>query len=107
MVAEQAAQIKKLEGIFAGYNKDMKTEQAQAAVATSKEVAADKTLKTKADRDRRLKEKNENNTGRFIKERKMEAVRQGKYKDKCIKEHENQLVALSKDIKLTIEYYEL
>lgn len=43
----------------------MKAAQAKAAVDTAKEVNQDKTLKTKADRDRRLKEKNQNNTKRF------------------------------------------
>ena len=77
----------------------MKASQAKVAVETAKEVAADKTLRNKADRDRRLKEKNENNTGRFIKERKMVAMKQGKGKEKLKKQHEQQMVELSKDIK--------
>ena len=77
----------------------MKAQQAKVAVETAKEVTADKTLRNKADRDRRLKEKNENNTGRFIKERKIMAMKQGKAKDKLIKIHEQQLLELGKDIK--------
>jgi len=68
-------------------------------VETAKEVAADKTLRNKADRDRRLKEKNENNTGRFIKERKNNAMKQGKGKEKLKKVHDQQIIDLGKDIK--------
>lgn len=77
----------------------MKAGQAATAVQIGKDVAADKTLKTKAERDRRLKEKNENNTGKIIKERKALGIKQGKFKDKQIKLHETQLADLSKDIK--------
>lgn len=78
----------------------MKANQAKVAVETAKEVAADKTLRNKADRDRRLKEKNENHTGRFIKERKNCAMKKEKARDKLIKVHETQKLELGKDIKI-------
>lgn len=80
--------------------KDMKANQAKLAVETAKDVASDKTLKTKADRDRRLKEKNQNNTKRFIEERKISAMKQGKQMDKLKKIHNEQMSALTKDIQM-------
>ncbi|XP_047740285.1 1-phosphatidylinositol 4,5-bisphosphate phosphodiesterase [Hyalella azteca] len=106
MEAEQANQMKRLEERYNQENKEMKAAQAKVAVETSKEVAADKTLRNKADRDRRLKEKNENNTGRFIKERKMTAIKQSRGKEKLKKIHEQQMTELVKDIKAAIEFYE-
>lgn len=85
--------------------KDMKANQAKAAVETSKDVNNDKTLKTKADRDRRLKEKNQNNTKRFIEERKIHAMKQGKQKEKLKKIHDQQQKELSKDIQMVCSHY--
>lgn len=80
--------------------KDMKAQQAKLAMETAKDVNQDKTLKTKADRDRRLKEKNQNNTKRFIEERKISAMKQGKQKEKLRKVHEQQMTELTRDIKM-------
>merc|ERR1711915_186878 len=106
MELEQANQMKELQTKYDNENKEMKADQAKAAVDTAKEVNADKTLKTKADKDRRLKQKSENNTNRFIKERKNLAIKQGKFKDKQAKIHEQQLANLSNDIKMTIQFYD-
>ncbi|XP_037793421.1 LOW QUALITY PROTEIN: 1-phosphatidylinositol 4,5-bisphosphate phosphodiesterase-like [Penaeus monodon] len=106
MEEEQASQIKKLEGKHEQDMKDMKANQAKLAVETAKDVASDKTLKTKADRDRRLKEKNQNNTKRFIEERKISAMKQGKQMDKLKKIHNEQMSALTKDIQMAIQFYE-
>ncbi len=48
----------------------MNTRQAKISVETMKEVQNDKTLKTKGDKDRRLREKKQNNTKKFMEERK-------------------------------------
>lgn len=50
--------------------KQMNTRQAKISVETMKEVQNDKTLKTKGDKDRRLREKKQNNTKKFMEERK-------------------------------------
>ncbi|KAB7495953.1 1-phosphatidylinositol 4,5-bisphosphate phosphodiesterase [Armadillidium nasatum] len=100
MEAEQEAQIKKLEAKHELEIKDMKAQQAKLSVETAKEVGQDKTLRNKADKDRRLKEKNENNTRRFIEERRMKALSHGKEKEKLRKVHEAQLSELMKDIKM-------
>lgn len=50
--------------------KQMNTRQAKISVETMKEVQNDKNLKTKGDKDRRLREKKQNNTKKFMEERK-------------------------------------
>lgn len=48
----------------------MNTRQAKISVETMREVQNDRTLKTKGDKDRRLREKKQNNTKKFMEERK-------------------------------------
>ena len=81
-------------------NKELKARQAKVSVDTAKEVAQDKTLRNKAEKDRRLREKNQNNTKKFIEERKMTAMRQNKESEKLKKQHEQEMQDLSRDIKL-------
>lgn len=97
IVEVQARQLKTLQQKFDNETKDMKARQAKISVDTAKEVAGDQTLKTKADKDRRLKEKNQNNTKKFIEERKNQAIKQSKEKDKLIKAHEKQIADLKKE----------
>ena len=92
----QNVQIKHLENIFERENKEMKTKQAKISVDTAKEVSNDKTLRNKAEKERRLKEKNSNNTKKFIEERKNAALRQDKEREKIKKVHEKQLQELDK-----------
>lgn len=58
------------------------------SVDTAKEVANDKTLKTKNDKDRRLKEKQQTNTKKFMEERKTAKIRAAKEKEKLEKKHQ-------------------
>jgi len=67
-------------------------------VETAKEVMNDKTLKTKGDKDRRLREKKQQNTKKFIEERKTIEIKQGREKEKLKVTHEKQVVDLDKDI---------
>jgi len=53
----------------------MNTRQAKISVEVMKEVMNDKTLKTKGDKDRRLREKKQNNTKKFMDERKHAQVK--------------------------------
>ena len=78
----------------------MKAQQARVSVETAREITADKTIRNKGDRERRLKEKNENNTRRFIEERKMRAMRHNKERERLRQVHEHQMSQLTKDIKL-------
>jgi len=82
----------------------LKAKQAKMAVETAKEVANDKTLRNKAEKDRRLREKNQNNTKKFIEERKNFAVKQSKEMDKLKAAHTKQLKDLDNDIQL-VSYF--
>ena len=62
--------------------KDMMSAQAKASVDTTKEVQSDPSLKTKADKDRRLREKSQANAKRFVDERRNCAMRQGRRREK-------------------------
>lgn len=76
----------------------MKSKQAKVSVETMKEVQNDKTLRTKGDKDRRLREKKQNNTKRFVDERKNAQMKQMKEKEKLKVRHDKETEALTKDI---------
>ena len=78
----------------------MKARQGKVAVDTAKEVNGDKTIKNKADKDRRLREKMQNNTKKFMEERKTMAIKQGREKEKLTAAHTKQLSSLTEDIKM-------
>lgn len=71
MEAAQMAQMKQLESKHEREIKELNTKQAKISVETSKEVNNDKTLKTKGEKDRRLREKKQNNIKRFMDEKKV------------------------------------
>lgn len=58
----------------------------------------DKTLKTKGDKDRRLREKKQQNTKKFVEERKTIDIKQGREKEKLKVTHQKQVADLDKDI---------
>lgn len=94
----QNLQIKHLEAMFEKENKELKTKQAKLSIETAKEVSNDKTLRNRAEKERRLKEKNSNNTKKFLEERKSAAVRQSKEIEKIKKLQEKQHQDLEKVI---------
>lgn len=51
--------------------KELNSTQAKISVETAKEVANDKTFKTKNAKDKRLREKKQNNIKRFMEEKKV------------------------------------
>lgn len=69
------------------------------------QIANDKNLKTKRDKERRLKEKQQNNNKRFVDERKTATIKQGREKEKLKITHEKQLDMLSHDIQKMIDMY--
>ncbi|XP_015785059.1 1-phosphatidylinositol 4,5-bisphosphate phosphodiesterase [Tetranychus urticae] len=106
LITAQTNQMKQLEVKFERENKEMKARQAKVSVETAKEVAQDRTLRNKAERERRLREKNSNNTKKFIDERKNAAMRQNKEKEKLKKLHEKQLQDLTKEMENELEMYD-
>lgn len=71
MEAAQTSQMKILEARHEREVKELNAKQAKISVETSKEIANDKTLKTKGEKDRRLREKKQNNIKRFMDEKKV------------------------------------
>ena len=76
---------------FSREGKEIRDQQACVSLATKDDVNKDPTLKTKAERERILRERNANNTKKFIEERKTLAVRQEKRREKLKNQHEMQL----------------
>ncbi|KAK7863055.1 hypothetical protein R5R35_006478 [Gryllus longicercus] len=105
MEVAQAAQMKQLEAKHEREMKDMNTRQAKISVETMKEVANDKTLRTKGEKDRRLREKKQNNTKKFMDERKMAQIKQGKEREKLKLKHDKQAEELQRDLQALIEMY--
>lgn len=76
----------------------MNANQVKVSVETAKEVMNDKALKSKGDKDRRLREKKEQNTKKFMQERKDVQIKQSREKDKLKISHEKQVAGLDADI---------
>jgi phosphatidylinositol phospholipase C, beta len=116
METTQSTQMKQLEAKHERDVKELNTKQAKISVETSKEIANDKTLKTKGEKDRRLREKKQNNIKRFMDEKKVRGVegglwevadlpvfqsatiKQGREKEKLKMTHDKQLESLSHDL---------
>lgn len=98
METNQLAQMKQLEAKHEREVKELNSRQAKISVETSKEVANDKTLKTKGEKDRRLREKKQNNIKRFMDEKKSATIKQGREKEKLKLTHDKQLEELKQDI---------
>lgn len=103
MEAAQSSQMKQLESKHDREIKELNTKQAKISVETSKEVANDKTLKTKGEKDRRLREKKQNNIKRFMDEKKSATIKQGREKEKLKITHDKQLENLSHDLQKLID----
>lgn len=74
----------------------MSVQQTRLSIETAKDVQKDASLKSKAEKDRRIREKASNNTKIFIEERKAAAMRHDKRREKLKKTHEVQLNDLIK-----------
>lgn len=105
MESIQASQVKQVEAKHERELKEMNTRQAKVSVETMKEVQNDKTLKTKGEKDRRLREKKQNNTKKFMEERRMAQMKQSKEKEKLTAKHEKEKTGVAKDINNLIEMY--
>ncbi|KAG8189299.1 hypothetical protein JTE90_019059 [Oedothorax gibbosus] len=102
---EQNKQMRQTEQKFDVDNKEMKAKQAKISVETAREVANDRTLKNKAEKERRIKEKNSNNTKRFIEERKAAAMKQNRERGTLSKSHEKQHSDLTKNTENEVGIY--
>lgn len=97
-VAVQLAQQKQMNGRHEREIKDMNARQARLSVESMREVMNDKTLKTRGIKEGRLREKQQNNTKKFMEERKVGQMIQNREKEKLKLIHEKQLEELQKDM---------
>lgn len=125
MEGAQISQMKQLEAKHEREVKELNTCQAKISVETSKEIANDKTLKTKGEKDRRLREKKQNNIKRFMDEKKVNlnfidtkidllyklsnsqsaTIKQGREKEKLKMTHDKQLESLSHDLQKVAYFF--
>ncbi|KAG9510544.1 1-phosphatidylinositol 4,5-bisphosphate phosphodiesterase beta-4, partial [Fragariocoptes setiger] len=103
LLRAQTAQLKTLDDKFECENRALKSAQARVSVETAKDVNEDRTLRNKAERERRLREKNSNNTKKFIEERKSAALRQNKERERLKRQHERQLHDLDADLESALD----
>nr|XP_012226776.1 PREDICTED: 1-phosphatidylinositol 4,5-bisphosphate phosphodiesterase-like [Linepithema humile] len=85
--------------------KDMTARQARLSVESAREVMNDKTLKTRGIKEGRLREKQQNNTKKFMEERKIAQMIQNREKEKLKVIHEKQLEELQKDMNAIVDMY--
>jgi phosphatidylinositol phospholipase C beta len=78
--------------------KEMNSRQAKISVETMREVANDKTLRTKGDKDRRLKEKKQNNTKKFTDERRFAQKKNDREIEKFKAKHDKEMENLVKEV---------
>ncbi|CAI9730662.1 1-phosphatidylinositol 4,5-bisphosphate phosphodiesterase beta-4-like isoform X1 [Octopus vulgaris] len=103
----QQTQLKELELKQDRDNKELRTIQAKQSMESSKAVLNDKSIKNKAERDRRIRELNENNTKKFIEERKRLAVKHSRQVEAIKKVHSQQAEELQKENEKAIESVEM
>lgn len=105
MQSQQQLQIKELDAFFEKENKEIRVQQARTSVETVNEVRKDNSLKSKAEKERRLREKHSNNTKIFIEERKAAAMKQDKRREKLKMTHDVQLNDLVRYVQNSLEMY--
>lgn len=97
-IAAQSAQQKQMTARHEREIKEMNARQARLSVESMREVMKDKTLKSRGIKEGRLREKQQNNTKKFMEERKIAQIVQNREKDKLKVIHEKQLEELLKDM---------
>ncbi|KAF7989040.1 hypothetical protein HCN44_007350 [Aphidius gifuensis] len=87
-------------------SKECSANQSKVTAQTAKDVAEDKTLKTKGDKERRLREKKQANIKKFTEDRKNLMMRHSREKDKIKGLHEKQLTDIDKTVEDTLGMYD-
>uniref|UniRef100_A0A3B3RET8 1-phosphatidylinositol 4,5-bisphosphate phosphodiesterase n=1 Tax=Paramormyrops kingsleyae TaxID=1676925 RepID=A0A3B3RET8_9TELE len=101
MLAVQEQQTQNLKMIHERQSKEMRANQAKSSMENSKAISQDKSIKNKAERERRVRELNSSNTKKFLEERKrvrveLLAMKQSKEMDQLEKTQLEQLENLEK-----------
>ncbi|XP_031721784.1 1-phosphatidylinositol 4,5-bisphosphate phosphodiesterase beta-4 [Anarrhichthys ocellatus] len=92
----QEQQTMQLKLIHERHSKDMRANQAKMSMENSKAISQDKSIKNKAERERRVRELNSSNTKKFLDERKRLAMKHQKEMEQLEKNQREQLEKLEK-----------
>ncbi|XP_041108557.1 1-phosphatidylinositol 4,5-bisphosphate phosphodiesterase beta-4-like isoform X4 [Polyodon spathula] len=92
----QEQQTQQLKLIHDRQSKEMRANQAKTSMENSKAISQDKSIKNKAERERRVRELNSSNTKKFLEERKRLAMKQSKEMDQLKKAQDEQIEHLEK-----------
>ncbi|XP_042188776.1 1-phosphatidylinositol 4,5-bisphosphate phosphodiesterase beta-4 isoform X2 [Callorhinchus milii] len=96
LVSEHEQQTQQLKVIHDRLSKEMKANQAKSSMENSKAISQDKSIKNKAERERRVRELNSINTKKFLEERKRLAMKHVKEAEQLKKAQLEQLDGLEK-----------
>ncbi|KAL3872742.1 hypothetical protein ACJMK2_035946 [Sinanodonta woodiana] len=103
LLEAQQEQLKELESRQDRENKETRATQARQSVESSKSVMNDKSIKNKAERERRFREINENNLKKFLDERKRQAMKHSRQVELLKKTHLEQLEKFAKESERDLE----
>ncbi|KAL3079934.1 hypothetical protein niasHT_032490 [Heterodera trifolii] len=90
LAERQRQQIITVRAKFDAEKKELNQAQAKKSMEDSRAIQQDKSVKTKAERDRRIKELNEKNVKLFTEERRRLATKCGRHEEQLIKRHSEQ-----------------
>ncbi|CAK5008666.1 unnamed protein product [Meloidogyne enterolobii] len=107
LTERQKQQQLALKSRFEMENRELKQAQTKKSMEDIRAVQQDKVIKTKAERDRRIKELNERNLKLFMEERKRLATRCRRHEDQLEKKHNEQLESLEKESIRALELEEM
>ncbi|XP_061110511.1 1-phosphatidylinositol 4,5-bisphosphate phosphodiesterase beta-4 isoform X1 [Conger conger] len=96
LTSHQEQQSQQLKLTHDRQSKEMRANQAKMSMENSKAISQDKTIRNKAERERRVREINSSNTKKFIEERKRLAMKQSKETEQLQKAQLEQLEKLEK-----------
>lgn len=96
LTSVQEQQTLQLKLIHDRQSKEMRANQAKMSMENSKAISQDKSIKNKAERERRVRELNSSNTKKFLDERKRLAMKHQKEMEQLEKNQREQLDKLDK-----------
>ncbi|XP_040285805.1 1-phosphatidylinositol 4,5-bisphosphate phosphodiesterase beta-4 isoform X2 [Bufo bufo] len=96
LITVQEQQTQQLKLSHDRESKEMRANQAKISMENSKAISQDKSIKNKAERERRVRELNSSNTKKFLEERKRLAMKQSKEMDQLKKAQLEHLEILEK-----------
>ncbi|KAJ8667031.1 hypothetical protein QAD02_008693 [Eretmocerus hayati] len=103
--ATQLAQQKQLDTRHEKEIKELNARQARLSVESTREVMNDKTLKTRGIKEGRLREKQQNNTKKFMEERRVAQMIQNREKEKLKSIHEKQFEEVQREMTAIMDMY--